>query len=118
MKTSEFLKLTKEILAKPENWTQEVFSRDKEGKQTHGQTPKSTCFCLYGAIKAVEHAGLYRGSARSSAVDRINSTINKGKLEGRQIGLLEWNDDPARTHQEVLATLAESITSAENNEST
>lgn len=87
-----------ELLAKPENWTQEHQACDAQGNSVSELAPTAVSWCLLGAIKK-----LYPDSPsiRDGIRTKIFMAINSPRLFGR-IGITDWNDNPKRKHEEVL----------------
>lgn len=82
-----------ELLAKPESWTQGAFARDAEGRATQ-DLMQSACWCVAGAIKRCYESRV----DRQKALDRLED-------ETGWYAIPPWNDDPARTHAEVVDLL-------------
>lgn len=83
----------KAIIAKPENWTQGVFARDKTGHQVHVADPDAVCFCSLGALRKTgikETSGAVYMRARGCLAD-----------SGGSVDIANIND--TSTHEEVMA---------------
>lgn len=82
----------KELLVTPDKWAQEQFARDKYGNATSVYSGTAKSFCLIGAVdRCYMKATKYR-----SVLRRIHDNIPA------DTNILRWNDDPKRTHAEVL----------------
>lgn len=81
-----------ELLAKPESWTQHVFARDPQGESVHWEDTAARCWCLIGAVKKVHGVGWRR------PVEIMQHHLTSTPLD-------DWNDNPARTHAEVVELL-------------
>jgi len=82
----------KKLLANPDAWTQGKYARDAYGKEVHVDSPKATCWCLEGAF--------------IKCYPRNNRKIFK-KLVNKIQFIVNWNDAPERTHQDVINVLNE-----------
>mgnify|MGYP001593808819 CR=1 FL=1 len=79
-----------ELLADPSRWTQRHAARMKCGKPVGARDARACCWCLLGAIEAI-----YDGQASQDAQCKVENEVG-GRL------LSVWNDDPGRTHSEVV----------------
>lgn len=104
MSASTTLTRAAELLARPEQWTQGAFARDADGTVTAPLSDDAVSFDLKGAL--IRAAGPGYGSAWA-AIERF-----------LRADALHWNDDPTRTHADVLAALrgAAAMAEAEENE--
>ncbi len=83
-----------ELFNKPENWTQGVLARDKDGKMVECHSDTAYSFCLNGGILKCYGYDTQRvmvSDIFAFVSDSINESISK------------WNDNPSRTHAEVLS---------------
>jgi hypothetical protein len=78
-------------------WTQGATARNKYGIETHHRSAEAVCWCAVGAICAAYMVSLEDYSGMVKAEEKI------GSLES----LADWNDDPARTQDEVVNLLKE-----------
>lgn len=111
------LKAVRELLAVPERWTVEYLARNSDGKNVPDDDPAATRFCLVGAIYKISIEGgetSRYGYELGRVVDLIRFI---GEVAyGHQLpprSLADWNDQPGRTHAEVLALLDKAIATAE-----
>ena len=102
MATIDILKAARETLSDPARWTKGVFARDSEGHSCSPCTPFAVCWCLFGAIRKAGN------NVSTKAVDAMCSLI---PVTGSHAA---WQDEPERTHQEVLDLLDTSIERLEN----
>lgn len=80
-----------ELLEAPERWTQGVLARRADGDPWFVNSDEAVCWSLVGAIERV-----YRNTRFVSGVCwRVGNEVNNFPQK--------WNDDPERTHAEVLA---------------
>lgn len=84
----------KELFAKPESWTQKQFARDKDGRGCGPQDARAACWCLGGGI-----AVCYP--------DNFNPVWDKILRRIDSASVIDWNDDPARTREDILALCEE-----------
>lgn len=98
-----------ELLTDPENWTQGVYVKPKKGPKPESSispkpeegNPETDCFCLLGAIRYCYPD--QNGPTRRQAINLVFDTL----YERCNIAATHWNDDPNRTHEEVVALLKE-----------
>ena len=107
-----------EILSDPVRWTQEVMAADSEGNYTSYEGDSATCFCSIGAVYRAHYelTGTGLGSAfgertLDDALNDLRRAINP-KLDPVFVGIALWNDNPDRTHEEVLGTFKAAAASA------
>lgn len=80
-----------ERLARPEAWCQGEHARNAAGFPTRLDDPRATSWCLDGAV-------LLTGN-------RDVELVIRNTLESIEPQYINWQDDPARTHPEVLALI-------------
>ncbi len=88
-----------ELIAKPENWTKCAAARNKNGEPVFESSPQASSFCMIGAI-----ARCYGPDEFREFVERL---VNYLRIRKGAVLISNWNDDPARTHEEVLEVLKE-----------
>jgi hypothetical protein len=81
-------------------WCQGESAQDDKGRTIYSRHEKACSFCTMGAINRI-----YEGSNYSEAYSKIFNALNKS--EKQRIFVSEWNDDPARTKEEVVNLLKE-----------
>jgi hypothetical protein len=88
----------KDILDKPERWTQGAAARDKRGRRCDVISDAAVRFCLRGAA-----ARVYSGPALEDALFSIAKALNLDEecYEDLDGAIEVWNDDPDRTFAEV-----------------
>lgn len=106
----EILRKARELLSKPESWTQRAFARDAEGNFAHVYSDRAACYCLLAALRRAnpdpEKEGFLAARVRL-----------QGLIDGRYhqfANVVEYNDAPERTHADVLALLDKAIEEAED----
>jgi hypothetical protein len=87
-----FLQIMKvhELLAQPDSWTQQAYARNHDGDTVASCSDDARCWCLLGAMFRC-----YADKDIAKIELKILDQTNK-------ITVAQWNDDPDRTHQEVL----------------
>lgn len=100
MKTeSEILLEARDLIAKPEHWTQGVAARSASGAFVMPSADCATSFCMYGAIT--------RTSAKYCVSTESLATELRMTLHGPAIA--EYNDAPNRKHEDVLSMMDATI---------
>ncbi len=99
----DILSRAREILTPPEAWTQGASGRDAEGYACNVHLPRACSFCLMGAVAKAQ--GELKGSVEAGA--GAYQTLNR--VVGREERLDLFNDDPQRTHSEILEVFDDAI---------
>lgn len=95
MTTLELLKAARETISTPDKWTQYAIAKNTSGEIRSADESDAVCFCMLGAI--------WKNSRQSgSAEGELKNTINGRSIAG-------FNDDPSRTHDEVLNVFDKTI---------
>lgn len=106
--TIEDLKAIRELIAK--GWTQHVYAKNSRGIPIGAFHRDAVCFCLYGALKRVEHFKGVEDSYDASGLYRlIAKYADKRRKFVRSAGLVGFNDEPSTTQADVIALLDEII---------
>ncbi|MEZ0212486.1 MAG: hypothetical protein ACAH27_05980 [Xanthobacteraceae bacterium] len=92
MLDSDQLKIAAALIAR--GWTQHTLARDGDGNATYPESSSAVCWCPLGAFRP---QGGDNFTARAILRLAIGIPIN------------QWNDDPARTKEEVLAAFSRAI---------
>ncbi len=101
MTTKEVLIAARAKIAKPEQWIQGYYAKDADGKEADRFSTEATCYCVLGVLHA-SAAGSFRfRNAVDAIIDQIDCPIST------------WNDDPSRSHAEVLAVFDRAIEAVE-----
>ncbi|MGN6063805.1 DUF6197 family protein [Brevundimonas diminuta] len=108
---AEVLEAAADLLEQPGAWTQDEFARDSVGRVVCPTSTLATCWCVRGAIAAVNE-------------DEDDHTANNRnwKAAARLLGFHDamdielWNDAPERTQAEVVAALREAARQARGGE--
>jgi hypothetical protein len=100
----EILIGTRELLAAPESWTKNVFARDASGTKVCTSDLRAVCWCLKGAMSVAATA--------HGLIDDFTPLTDAEMLLEKLLGdrpVAPWQDEPERTHEEVLALLDRAI---------
>jgi len=84
----------RELISKPENWTQRATARSADGRRVSALSTEAVCYCAMGAM--VKVAPLYLGS-------RLDFLLSAAVQESAA----HYND--THTHAEVLAMFDKAI---------
>lgn len=103
---ADILVEARKLIEKPENWTQGENARNDRGRHCMIDDPLAACWCMQGAI--IKSAGPTEFTATRKAIDAFIGTIAEY--------ITAYNDNPDRTHPEVLAAFDSAITRARASE--
>lgn len=107
------LDYARDLLSKPNGWTQGTYARDANGDdQSHRKTSSDvTCFCSIGAIDVStpracrgEHV-YYMHKSRAEAMSALRHAISPNS----DIPIAVWNDALQRTQKEVVEAFDKAI---------
>lgn len=102
----EDLKAVRSLLSVPERWTKNVYAR--AGKKRIGPlNDEATCWCVLGAVRRVTKL------PEDSAYFTVVTSAIAAQLPEGAPRIHKWNDDPSRTHADVLALLDKAIAAEE-----
>lgn len=93
-----------ELLAKPEHWTKGHMARLAYLTPVNVGHPQAVCFCAIGALARCYNGGTVEGVSRYV---RVRSELRERVRQLGFSGIIDWDDDGVRTHEEVLAVLKE-----------
>lgn len=84
-------------------WTQGVYARDADYQEVPFNSEEAFCFCFEGGLRKItQKAGDYDWDA--NLIFQIRKfIIDQNKISYRTI--VGWNDDPARTKEEVIRAI-------------
>ena len=113
MTTLKILKAAHDLLAVPGTWIQCREALDKNGFSTLPDAEDATCWCALGAIRRVQG-----GTTPYAQVllRLITSMPHKPKGDRLADIVLDWNDQPGRTQDEVLALFDKAIAAEESQQ--
>ena len=106
------LRAARKLIEKPEHWTKGAFQRDISGYPVTTERAEVVSRCAYGAII---DACLAANSAYSDDERIIRSLLMdsvKRHLpidDPSYLGIARWNDEPSRTHAEVVLAFDRAI---------
>jgi len=104
--TIEILKEARELIAKPNGWTQGTYARNADGLIVYPNSHHAVCFCTWGALIAVdEHQESFQPDGAQPALDDVTNG-----------NFVAFNDAPGRTQAEVVAKFDEAIAAEEAKE--
>lgn len=99
MKTAREVLMEARRLIDEKGWTQNTFARDKSGEPVVPDAYCAVCFCSTGAIaRAAQDDDLL---VRMEARRRLRAVIDSS--------IPDWNDNPERTKDQVLAAFDQAI---------
>ena len=109
MKSVEVLTKARELISDPAKWTQGASAKNRDGKVVGLMSDDAECFCLIGAIDRItldgEDADNDTAWAGAEAYRLTRDAIGGGAIS-------EWNDEPKRTHADVISALDAAIEKA------
>jgi hypothetical protein len=97
--TKEVLIRARKLIEDPKRWTQHASARTGDGEDVLAENPQACQFCLYGALAAVAGYG-HEERAFAAMWDSLGTHP------------IDWNDEPGRSHAEVLAAFDHAIETA------
>jgi len=97
MKTKEILQKARDLISKPENWTQQQYAANKSGRTVDENDPAACKWCITGALIKV-------GDDKVKAWNYLHKFL----------GIFPANFNDSHTHAEVLATFDAAIASCED----
>ena len=104
MNAVEVLSKAKDLLGDERRWVQGTNFADADGRRVpHGQEADCERCCILGALAVVE--GIETYGKRTEAEQALSLALY-GHMAGSIVG---WNDDPKRTHADVIAALDQAV---------
>lgn len=105
------LRAARELIAVPAHWTKGVAAMNADGYEVDALCVDATCFCTVGALNRATRT---QEAAAERAYDLYKAArerlVNKA-LRGS--GLVDFNDHPGTTHEDVLAMFDAAIAELE-----
>lgn len=94
----EALKAARKHISKPLTWTQGHFARNSELEPAHVDDRRACRFCTMGAVFRVTRPEDRTGS------DNLWSRVVAALCAVTPVvlSMADWNDDPLRTHEDVI----------------
>ena len=86
-----------ELLSDPNKWTKDVLARRHDGSPVPPTSPAACSFCIVGA--------LYHCYPSEQAMKIWIKLDEEFYDKNDEKGIGDWNDDPSRTHEEVVELL-------------
>lgn len=106
MTVAEVLRAARAKITEPGTWCKHMAACDRDGVKVHPREAEATSFCMLGSLQAVA-TSLY-----SEALTVLAEHLS-GAVPWRTGKISAWNDNPVRTHAEVLAAFDRAIAAAE-----
>jgi hypothetical protein len=101
-KPNEALRAARELLTPEGAWTKQALAFSADGKSVNPSSDEAVCWCVSGALFHTNGEG-----PTNSLWDFVELAIGGN--------IASWNDDPNRTHSEVLSALDCAIALAESS---
>lgn len=111
---ASLLTLAKDLIATPDRWTQGVSARDVYGMEVDPENPTAKCFCLTGALARARYEAFGYSFIGDNSFGRAHALLPRAVDYKFELSVPKWNDDPNRTHHEVLKALDAAIAKAES----
>jgi hypothetical protein len=115
MTVRDVLMKARALLAEPSHWTQGEYARTPAGIGMMPWSDRAVCWDLAGAVYFVAAQDQGRCDVMRAELEGYPATQLLRNLAGCE-SLQQWNDDPSRTHAEVLALLDRAIAEVERKE--
>lgn len=107
MKTK--LQEIRDYLADPKRWTQTYTARDEQGLPVPSTEPSAVCCCLIGMVLRVSAGD---NEARADITLKLTTSIPLDFVNRTELHrIAAYNDDPATSHDDILALLDRAIAS-------
>lgn len=98
----QILKGARDLLSDPTHWTQGTYARAPGGFEVFVDDPRAARWCLMGAL------------SRQGFGNFVYSDTLKAIRKSNNIDLVSiWNDEPNRTHAQVLEAIDNTIAAIE-----
>jgi len=110
MNELELLKVARVKIAKPENWTQGWYARDASGYSVAPADESACKFCALGAILACGDDDSFGSAFFENAAASLRKNL---PVDFARACVMGFNDDPKRTHAEVIDLFDRTIASLE-----
>ena len=98
---STVLRAAADLLAKPGAWTQGALARGATRRPTMALSKRAVCWCAKGAMAAVS----WYGETYFAALGALEVVAGDS--------IVDWNDTPGRTQEEVVAAFHKAADLAE-----
>lgn len=110
---ARILENARDLLARPNGWTQGAYAKDANGEDLSYRrtTGDAACFCSIGAVDVStrrvcrEEHPYYKTKARGEALLALQHTISSK----HDIAIAVWNDSLQRTQKEVVEAFDKAI---------
>lgn len=105
--TAEQLIAAKDLIRSPDKWTRDFYARDSDGVEVSPDNSTAVCWCALGAIAYATNTDWNQFWSLSS--DTASALLGAAHVDE---DVPAWNDDPARTHAEVMEGFDRAIAAA------
>ena len=105
MQVTQILQAARDLIAKPENWTQDDFAKAADGSGVDSNNDKAVCWCSLGALHKVSPP------VEDNQTKKLAKILLRKAMGGP---IAAFND--AHTHEEVIAAWDEAIKLAKEDE--
>lgn len=102
----EALKSARDLLSDPKHWTQDWYAKNAAGRGVDPAGAQATCWCVRGAVVRFTRCHL----AAKPAFVELAATLGSQDYHDVEC----WNDNPERTHAEVLGLFDTTIARLES----
>ena len=89
----------RELLSVPERWTKDEYARDPSGEAVMPLSERAVCWCTIGAMYRI-------AGAHGDELRKAKRALERATQDG---AIAVFNDDPSRTHAEILAAFDRAI---------
>ena len=103
----EILLEARQLLSDPSRWTKGAPARNAQLETVGSTSEAAFCFCAIGAIRRTLWVNPGRDTEERRELEDVASQALRESIGRPDIS--RWNDDPARTHEEVLAAFDRAI---------
>lgn len=106
---ADILNRARELISKPNSWTQRTFARDAEGMPVISQSTQAVCFCSMGAIqRASTELNPMRWEIVHAEAHALNALVNS--IPDAFFGdIVVFNDSYNTDQNHVLAAFDKAI---------
>ena len=105
------LKAVRALIAK--GWTQDWYARDRDGESVAPHDSAATCYCLTGAVFAIQKGSSLDTNGRRDEREDLHAALRATLRDNNSSNsLTDFNDAKGRTRAEVLALIDRAIEAA------
>lgn len=100
----QYLKVAKGLLSHPKRWIKGKSASDEYGRTLIPGSSEVTCWCATGAV---EHAKSLLNGGGVGEVAKAMNALDKAAQKRGFSGIINMNDSPSTSHEEILAVFEE-----------